>query len=110
VAIDRFIVPASAGAGQTRAVSVFVRNGRYDETVQVELFRSVPGGFEPVGSLNQFVPVRTNRSVEFAFSYTFTAGDAAIGKVTFKAVATPVGVHEALPADNQVISTPTRVS
>jgi hypothetical protein len=112
VSISRFLVPVSANAGQTRAISVYVRNRLYDETVRVDLYKSAPGsygGFVQVGSLTQYVASSPNRTVEFPFNYTFTADDAAVGKVTFKAVATLVANRDALPADNEVISTPTRV-
>lgn len=109
VSIDRFLVPESATAGQTRTVSAHLLNTRYDETARVELYRSSPSGFQLVGSLTQFTQARPNRTTEFSFNYTFTAEDATWGKVTFKAVATLVGARDALSGDNQVISTPTRV-
>ena len=57
-----------------------------------ELFKSVPGRFQQVGVLTQSVPVRPGgRTTDFAFSYTFTADDAQVGKVTFKAVANSPG-------------------
>jgi len=51
-----------------------------------------------------------NGTTEFAFSYTFTADDARVGKVTFKAVANILGARDALPADNEAIAAPTKVS
>lgn len=39
----------------------------------------------------------------------FTADDGAVGKVTFRAVATIVDARDALPADNQAIAAPTEV-
>lgn len=63
-----------------------------------------------VGRLVQDVPVRSsNRTTGFNFSYTFTDEDARIGKVTFTAVATIENVRDALPADNETISLPTKV-
>jgi hypothetical protein len=57
------------------------------------------------------VPVRSgNRTTDFAFSYTFTAADKALGKVTFKAVANLLNGRDALPADNETISSPTKVN
>jgi PKD repeat protein len=73
--------PNAARAGQTRAVSVGIVNTRYPEPVQVQLFKSVPGGFQQIGSLTQDVPVRgANRTTTFGFTYTFTAADAAVGR------------------------------
>ena len=110
VAITRFATPNAASSGQTRHIVVSVNSKRYDETVEVQLFRSVPGGFRQFGSLTQFVPMNPkNGTTDFAFSYTFTADDAAIGKVTFRAVAVISGVRDALPADNEAIAPPTKV-
>jgi hypothetical protein len=111
VAIKSFTVPKAAQAGQTRAVSVGIVNTRYPEPVQVQLFKSVPGGFQQIGSLTQDVPVRgANRTTTFGFTYTFTAADAAVGKVTFKAVAVLTGARDALPADNEAVGSPTKVT
>jgi len=111
VAITKFTVPAAASAGQTRQVTVGLNSKRYPESVQVQLFASVPGGYQLVGSLTQSVPVRAaNRTTDFSFSYTFTDADAQIGKVTFRAVANVVGLRDALPADNEAIADPTKVN
>ena len=108
VGIVKVQVPQAASAGHTRSINVSVASGRYDEIVFVQLYRSVPGGFAQVGTLTQFVELR-KRSTLFAFSYTFTSDDATVGKVTFKAVATIVSARDALPADNEVVSLPTKV-
>jgi hypothetical protein len=114
VAIMKFLVPQVAGVGQTRMISAGISDSRYPETVQVQLFKSVPGSFnnfQLVGTLTQSVPVLPgNRTTPFDFSYTFTSDDAAAGKVTFEAVATIVGARDAQPADNTVIALPTRVN
>jgi hypothetical protein len=112
VAITRFVTPSSASAGQTRAISVELRNTRYTETVQVQLLKSVPGsygGFQLVGTLTHEVPASRNRTTPFDFNYTFTSEDAAIGKVTFEAIAMIVNARDALSADNTAIALPTRV-
>jgi Tol biopolymer transport system component/PKD repeat protein len=111
VAITKFSVPKSASAGQTRQIVVGLNSRRYPETVEVQLFKSVPGGYQQVGSLTQSVPVRAaNRTTDFSFSYTFTGADAQVGKVTFRAVANILGVRDALPADDEAIAPPTKVS
>ncbi len=51
-----------------------------------------------------------NGTTNFAFRYTVTADDALIGKVTFRAFAVISGARDALPADNEAIAPPTRVS
>jgi hypothetical protein len=111
VSITKFTVPESARAGQTRQIIVYVRNNRYPEYVEVMLFKNPSSGETYIGTLQQSVPVRPgNRTTAFRFSYTFTEEDASIGKVTFKAIATPMdGIRDAWTADNEAISLPTRV-
>jgi PKD repeat protein len=111
VAIAKLSVPQSGSVGQTRSITVGISNKRYGETVQVQLFKSGPNGFEFVGTLQQSVPVRSGgRTTDFKFSYTFTSTDASLGKVTFKAVASLIGARDALPADNEAVALPTKVS
>ena len=111
VAVVQLGVPNAAHVGQTIAISVYVRNTRYPERVQVDLFKSVPGGFEQVGSLTQSVPVRRGgRTTRFAFTYTITPADGTIGKLSFKAVATIIDHHDALPGDNDLISPPVKIT
>ena len=112
VAITKLSVPQSATTGQTRQITVGVKSTRYPETVQIQLLKSAAGGsFEQIAVLTQSVPVRGgNRTTAFNFSYTFTGADAAIGKVTFRAIAGLISARDALPADYEVIALPTRVS
>ena len=89
VGITKLTVPTSACAGQTKQISVSVKNLYYPETVQVDLYKVTQNGLELVGSITQDVPIRPpNRAQVFTYNYTFTSGDAAIGKVNFKAVVT----------------------
>jgi PKD repeat protein len=112
VAIDRVVVPQAPGAGQTRTIIVGLTNSRYPETVKVRLFKGAPGGgWQQIGVLRQQVPVRgAHRTTNFVFDYTFVADDAALGKVTFLAIATIQGARDARPNDNAFISLPTKVS
>ncbi len=111
VAIINLMAPTSASSGQTRQITVGVNSKRYPETVRVDIYKSVPGGFQQFGSLTQSVPVRSgNRTTNFSFNYTFTSADATVGKVTFEAVATIIGYRDALPADNTLIAPPTKVT
>jgi hypothetical protein len=112
VAITKINAPQSASVKQTRTITVSVNSKNYAETVQVDLYKSVPGGFEFVGSITLAVPAySTNRTTAFNFNYTFTSSDASIGKVTFKAVATIVNARDSYPSDNEAISSPpTKVS
>ena len=108
VAITKFRVPQNGAVGHTGQITVGIRNTQYPENVRVELYKGVAGsyqGFEQIGYLQGFVPVRTNRTTDYDFSYTFTNDDARIGKVTFKAVATLTNGRDALPADNEAIAT-----
>jgi hypothetical protein len=102
VAITKFSVPTAARAAQTRSITVGISDKRYPETVQVQLLKSnTQGGFDQVGTLTQSIPAQTGKSTTpFAFSYTFTPSDAAVGKVTFEAIATIQAFRDALPADN----------
>ena len=107
VAITKFMVPQSASAGQTRSISVGISDTRYPETVQVQLFKND----SYVGTLTQQVPVRSGgRTTTFGFNYTFTNDDAALGKVTFRAVASIVGARDAQPSDNTGVALPTSVN
>jgi len=110
VSIVRMILPASAHVGQTIAINVYVRNTHYPETVRVDLSRSIPGGFSGVGSLTQLVLVKMGgQSTRFAFTYTVTGDDAAVGKITFRADAIIIGQRDALPGDNELLSTPVKI-
>ena len=112
VSIAKVTVPQTASVGQTRGISVGLTNSRYPETVQVQLLKSVAGGgWQQVGALTQYVPVRgANRTTSFTFNYTFAPEDAALGKVSFQAVATVQGARDAFLADNTFISLPTKVT
>jgi hypothetical protein len=104
VAISKFGVPYTARSYQTKEISIEVKNRRYSDNVQVQLYKGLPGGGEQlIGTLTIYVPARANRSTLFKFSYTFTPEDAAVGKAIFRAVATIAGGHDAFPADNTAI-------
>jgi hypothetical protein len=85
---------------------VNIQNKRYSDYVQVTLYKGLPGGGEQViGTLTIYVPAKAKQATIFKFSYTFTPGDAKIGKVTFRAVATLVNGQDAFPLDNTAIGT-----
>ncbi len=107
VAITRMTVPQAASPGQTKSIIVSLTNRRYPETVQVQLSKSIVGGFAGVGTLTLFVPA--GKATDFKFSYVFTPDDATIGKVSFQATATIAGARDALPGDNAFTALPTRV-
>jgi hypothetical protein len=111
VAITRFNTPQAAKAGQTRSITVGINNKSNAETVEVQLYRSSPWGWVYFASLTQYVPPRSaNRTTDFSFSYTFTPEDASYGKVSFRAVAYIQNARDALPSDNEAISSPVKVS
>jgi PKD repeat protein len=112
VTIAKVLVPQTARVGQTRPITVGLTNSRYPETVQVQLLKSVAGGgWQQVGVLAQYVPVRgANRTIDFNFNYTFAPEDAVLGRVTFQAIATIQGARDAIPTDNTFISLPTKVT
>ena len=110
VAITRLAVPQSAHVGQTISITVYLQNTRYPETVEVDLSKSIPGGFAQVGSLTESVPVKlAGQTTRFAFSYTVTSDDKVAGKITFRADATIMNHRDAFPADNELLSTPVKV-
>lgn|SRR5262245_7191749 len=108
VGIADFRTPQTAHVGQTREIAVSIRNTRYPEIVRVELQKGIPGqftNFQTVGYLDQFVPARSkNKATDFVFSYTVSPADAALGKLIFRAVATPLGSRDAFFADNEAVS------
>jgi hypothetical protein len=110
VAAVHVAAPTAARVGQTRPITVNIKNNLYPERVEVQLHKSVPGGYELVSVTNQNIPVRLgNRTTAVSFSYTFTQADANIGKVTFKAVVNLIDARDVLPGDNEAISPPTKV-
>ncbi|MFG3577199.1 PKD domain-containing protein [Micromonospora chersina] len=111
VSIDRLNVPANARVGQTIGVNVYVKNTRYPENVRVTLYKSVPSGYTEIGSSTQLVKVSTTgQTTRYSFNYTVTGDDLTTGKITFRALAT-ISLHpDALPADNELLSTPVKVS
>jgi PKD repeat protein len=112
VAIARVGVPQTGTVGQSRQITVGVVNTRYADNVQVVLYKSIAGGgWQQVGALTQWVPVRgANRTTNFAFSYTFAPEDAVLGKITFRAEAVIQGSRDAIPTDNTYISLATKVN
>ncbi|MFE9955512.1 PKD domain-containing protein [Micromonospora sp. NPDC005299] len=111
VSIVRLAVPSTARVGQALGVTVTVRNTRYAENVEVRLHRGGPYGYEQVGVETQPVPVKAaGNGTTFSFRYVVTADDRAAGKITFRAVAAVLQNRDALPADNELLSTPVRVS
>ncbi len=112
VAIASFAVPPKGRVGCSSEITVEISNARLPERVQVQLLRNDRnGGWEQVGVGTQSVAVKDReKTTPFVFSYTFTQDDLAIGKVTFQMVATIVGVRDAVPGDNTVISLPVVVT
>lgn len=110
VGITKFTVPTSARAGQSKPVTVTVANTRYLEKATVTLFRSDGSSWTEVGRTEIDVPAHPTRKVQVPFSYTFTPQDAAVGKVSFRAVVSlDYPVRDARLADNEVVAIATTV-
>ena len=108
VSIADVEVPEQAAAGESIVVAARVASARYPEMVQVELLRSADGGsFERVDLLTQ--PVPAEAEIEFGFRYAVTEGDAVVGSIVFRAVASIVGAADTTPADNSFTAPPTIV-
>jgi hypothetical protein len=106
VAITKFGIPQTARANQTKTINVDVQNKRYSDNVRVTFIKGLPGGGEQaIGTLTLYVPAQAKQATTFKFSYTFTPDDAAVGKITFKAVADIINGRDALPSDNTSIAT-----
>jgi len=112
VAVSRMAVPETARVGQRAAITIGLANGRYPETVRVQLLKSLPeGGWRQVGVLTRDVPVRLGgRTTDFEFDYTFAPEDAELREVSFRAVATILGAREAMRGDNSFVSLATKVT
>jgi len=111
VAVTKLLAPTQARAGKAGKITVGISNHNYPETVQVALYRSTPGGGDVVATLTVQVPVSSGRrTTDVVLSYTFTAADAALGKITFLAVASIQNFRDALPIDNELIAPPTKVT
>jgi hypothetical protein len=112
VAIVQIEIPGSSKVGKTALITVRVSNSRYPELMELRLLKSVAGaGFQDIAATTMQLPVRKGKqATEIVFSYTFTRDDATLGKVSFEAVANLIAARDAAPADNTMISAPTRVS
>ncbi|WP_434448974.1 PKD domain-containing protein [Lentzea sp. E54] len=109
VSVAALSVPSSVRAGQTKPIKVSVANTRQTENVRVTLYRvSETGGYdEQIGQTVQRVAASPTGRVDFPFAYTYTAKDATLGKVTFRAVAALENwnLREAKPDDNEARAT-----
>ena len=111
VAITKFARPKSSTAGRRVRLTVGIANYLRPETVTVEIYKSIPGGYGYVGSWSQDVAVQSSpATTDFIFFYTPTDADAAIGKVTFKAIAQVQGANDSWPADNEFVTFPMTVT
>ena len=114
IGIAKLNVPSTARAGQTRTITVGVSNHRYPENGVVTLWKGTYPYDQLVGQLEGVnIPVQNGKKTQaFTFTYTFTAQDAAVGKVTFRAsvgIWEP-GIVDAYPGDNFATAISTRVT
>jgi len=99
VSIVAISAPKTARAGQTKPISVSVIDRRYPENTRLTLYRVDSFGQTPIGSASLQLVV-SNRATTTDFPYTFTADDAATGRVTFLASIEIFNHEDAVPADN----------
>jgi hypothetical protein len=113
VSIAWMSVTGRGRVGRASPIQVGITNTRYPETVQLDFYKSVPGGYQLIGSSTGTVPVmKKPKSTLFSLDYTFTSDDLAVGKVTFQVVVTILGQRpaiDAFPADNTATSPATVV-
>ncbi|WP_394613166.1 PKD domain-containing protein [Lentzea sp. JNUCC 0626] len=112
VSVAGLSVPTSARAGQTKSLEVSLVNRQQAEDVRVTLHRVDESGQEQqIGQAVQRVEASPTGEVDLPFAYTYTAQDAALGKVAFRAVVTLENpdVREARPGDNEARATTTSV-
>jgi len=111
VSITKLNVPDAGKLGQTKSVTVVVKNaGRYPETVRVDLYVAVGGGFQQVASLTEPLDAKgAKQPASFVFAYTFTSSDAAAKKVVFRADAVLMNHRDVFPGDNSVVSPAVKV-
>jgi hypothetical protein len=113
VTLTKVESPESGREGKSETITVSANNPTgYAESVRVELYRSVSGGgYEFVNAITKTIPAsqKKDRDTKYSFRYTFTSGDAAVGKVIFRAVATIENAPDAFPQDNERLSSLTMV-
>ena len=114
VGISMLRVPRVAVAGLSRQIGIGLATWRYDENVDVYLYKSTTYGEALVASFYDILlPVREgSRRPVVTFvnhRYTFTEEDAAIGKVTFRAEVYLKDHEDAFWSDNTAYSLPVRV-
>ncbi|MCX2947066.1 PKD domain-containing protein [Lentzea sp. NEAU-D7] len=100
VTVSNVVAPATATAGETGRVEVSVTSTRYAEGIVVDLLRRRPDGYhDVVGTVRG--QVAKDGTVVLPFSYTYSAQDAALGKVTLKARVRLDGRDDNNPGDNE---------
>lgn len=110
VTVTHMKIHKNMHTGQSRRIEAEVVSNRYDEMVEVHLYKSLAGGaWLPVAAQTQPVPLGLKKPVTYTFDYVVPAEDAQAGKVTFKAEAVISGLRDALPADNTLLSEPVDV-
>jgi hypothetical protein len=111
VSVLSLAAPSKGSLGKPAAITVGIGNTHYAEMVQVDLYEVTPQGNQYVGSAIKPVgAMKPKKTVSFAFSYTFTSNDLALGKVRFQTVATIQGQRDAITGDNVATSLPTLVT
>ncbi|MFJ8965194.1 PKD domain-containing protein [Lentzea sp. NPDC102401] len=105
--ITGFTTPANAAPGEQKPITVQVRNDAFAERAVVSLHR-LDGGF---GTLigEQTVDLPASGTIDVPFAHTFTAEDARIGKVAFRASVRLTSSSDSRFAGNVVTAVATTV-
>lgn len=114
IAVLALAAPNAGKQGKTATITAMIGNTRYPEgRVLVRLLRSRPGtSFEQVAEY-RFVDVpvlKARKGTAVSFPYTFSAEDAAAGKVTFQVLAVIEGARDSYFDDNTLTAPVTVVT
>jgi len=112
VAVSQLSVPMAAKSGQTKPISVTVRNsGDSAEQIWLNLYVATGGGFQLIRQVTPTVSANgPKHPTTFSFNYRFTASDATVGKVVFKAEVILPNHRDLFPGDNVLVSPAVKVS
>ncbi|MFD4675168.1 PKD domain-containing protein [Lentzea sp. NPDC058450] len=105
--ITKFTAPATAAAGEQKAITVQVRNDAFAERAVVTFTRLDRLSWLPLGE--QTIDLPASATINVPFAYTFTAEDARIGKVAFRATVRLTSSSDTRAAGNDVIAVATTV-
>ena len=107
VAVVKIEVPKTARIGKAITITTHLRNTRYQRPSRSTYSRVSQGALNrSVPSPNRCRCGPSNQTTQFGLAYTITQADKTAGQ----AVATIIGHRDALPADNDLISPPVKIT